>query len=116
MMKRKKSSFKYTLQYMDKVSRNLTRYDSIFLRKYFNNNYRKLHGLPMKRRVHIRKLHVWCKPDFVGIDIGDGHDWYHLLTNMRSDYDIPVNTYGQKVINQNAVYKIVMSGEENGDE
>lgn len=101
------------------------------------NNYRKLHGMPMKRRKHLFRaiaeeidrmfdslgpewtsdflewMEEHCVKPYVGIDLAQGRDFSTCVEKEIMSRQM----YGQPVINQNAVVKIVTSGEENyGDE
>lgn len=102
----------------------------------YSNNYRKLHGMPMMRHVHLRKIEKqkinrlieeWCKlgtpgpilsPNelrkalgisaerqkcYMGIDLTQGEDFSSCIEKEIIGRQI----YGQKLINQNAVVKIV---------
>lgn len=104
------------------------------------NNYRKLHGQPMKRLRALEKarnnelpITSWrrwldmhrntfinigtvgydAKPFAIGVDLAEGQDW--CSSKIVWAKNNPYLTYGQKLINQNAVVKIVTNGEENGD-
>lgn len=112
-----------------------------------NNNHRKMQGKPMMRRVHLlkirnRRIAEWDRA-MKNVEIAFarlGHAAESLTCTTREfieavnkqyvmgfdldeikeklGVDIPDRfLYGQKLINQNAVVKIVTSGEkENGDE
>lgn len=90
----------------------------------YSNNYRKLHGMPMMRNVHLRKFEKKrinkAIEDYIAAFLR--RETNYILKEILEGIDLAdyeqkalrVYPYwGQPVINQNTVVKIVTSGEEN---
>lgn len=119
--------------------------------KYSSNNFRKMHGEPMLRNVHLRKIakkriaklqEEWIRTSLAFMGLGkaaermtcttrefiEANDKYVMgfdLADLAAGVDYSdymqksIRSYpywGQPVINQNAIVKIVTSGEEKKNE
>ena len=84
----------------------------------YPNNYRKMHGLPMMRHVHLRKIEKQkidkIIEEWIKLRISQKQNYY-MGIDLANDVDFSSGVeeeirgrqfYGQKIINQNAVVTI----------
>lgn len=102
----------------------------------YSNNYRKLHGMSMMRHVHLRKIQkrkfnrmidILCRAGNPSSILTPNEIRYvleHYYHEPVINFELPTcelpeidsryySIYGQPVLDQKAVVKIVTSGEEN---